>query len=74
MLGDLEAVEQILAGELVVADLREGEVSLSDLWYGMHEKRLAAAENIPVDEALRRRVRREFPPPARLDFRMAAGP
>ena len=50
--------------------LREGEVVLTDLWFGMHERRLAAAENVPINDELRQRVRREFPPPAHLDFRM----
>jgi len=50
--------------------IREGETILSDLWFGMHEKRLAQAEGIPVDEALKARVRREYPPPSRIDFRM----
>jgi len=69
--GDLDTVGRILdeAGEL--EDLREGEVSLSNLWYGLHEQRLSAAEGVPVDDALRERVRREFPPPARIDFRMS---
>jgi len=51
-------------------DIREGEVSLSDLWFGLQERRRAAAENRPVDEELKRRVRRECPPPADIDFRM----
>jgi len=71
MLGDLDAVQKILASDLVVADLREGEASLTDLWFGMHERRVAAAENTPIDDSLRARVRREFPPPPWLDFRMS---
>jgi hypothetical protein len=50
--------------------MREGEVVLTDLWFGLHEKRIAAAENVPVNDALKERVRREFPPPENLDFRM----
>jgi len=70
--GKLEAVEAILSGGVVLTDLREGEVALSDLWFGMHERRLAAEEGAPLDDALRERVRREFPPPRHLDFRMSA--
>lgn len=51
-------------------DVRDGEVSLSELWFALHEKRISTAENIPIDDELRRRVRRDFPPPAHLDFRM----
>jgi hypothetical protein len=71
MLGALKTAGQILETELVIPDLREGELSLSDLWYEMQEKRLAAAEGAAIDDALRERVRREFPPPAWLDFRMS---
>ncbi len=69
---DLDRVRRLLESDIVVTDMREGEVSLSDLWYRMHEKRLAAAENISIDDELKERVRREFPPPKRLDFRMHA--
>jgi hypothetical protein len=55
----------------VVIDLREGERALSDLWFNLHERRLSAQENIPIDDALRARVRREFPPPPAIDFRMS---
>jgi tetratricopeptide (TPR) repeat protein len=34
--GDLRRAESILAGSLEIADLREGEVSLSDLWLAVH--------------------------------------
>ncbi len=68
--GDLGAVERILDAATEIDDLREGEVSLSDLWYGMHEHRVAAEEGIEIDDDLRARVREEFPPPAEIDFRM----
>jgi len=70
--GDLETVERILLGGVELSDLREGEDVLTELWFGMQEKRLAAEEGVEVDEALRERVRREFPPPPEIDFRMAA--
>ncbi len=68
--GDLETVERIFAARPVVDDMCEGEVSLSQLWFDFHEQRLSAAENTPVDDALRARVRREFPVPEEFDFRM----
>jgi tetratricopeptide (TPR) repeat protein len=70
--GELDRVERILLSGLELTDLREGEDVLSELWFGLHEKRLAAAEKIPIDDKLRERVRREFPPPPQLDFRMSA--
>jgi hypothetical protein len=55
----------------VLPDLREGETSLSDLWFAYHAQRLSQVESCLVDEALRQRVRREYPLPAHLDFRMS---
>jgi Flp pilus assembly protein TadD len=68
--GKLDQGEAILLGGIVVADIREGEVSLSELWYRLQEKKIAAREGIAEDEALRARVIAECPPPAELDFRM----
>ena len=70
--GDLDTVERILRSNIEVANMREGEVVLTDLWFSLHEKRIAAAENVPINDALKERVRREFPPPENLDFRMQA--
>ena len=55
--------------------LLHARLSLPDRHHLMmvHEKRLAARENVPIDEQLRRRVRQEFPPPANIDFRMFVG-
>jgi hypothetical protein len=68
---DLQKVEEILQSRPSVSDVREGEVTLSNLWFEMHEKRIAAAENLPIDDKLRQRVRRDYPPPSWLDFRQA---
>jgi hypothetical protein len=69
--GDLQPAERFFADRVTVADLREGENTLSDLWFDFHERRLSAAENVPIDDALRSRVRQEFAVPEELDFRMA---
>jgi len=70
-MNDLKRVEEILQSRPVVPDIREGEVSLSDLWFELHERRISAKENIPIDDELRKRVRKDFPPPSWLDFRQA---
>jgi hypothetical protein len=67
--GDLDTLERKLL-ERDYFGIREGETTLSDLWFGLHEKRLAAATGSPIDAALKAKVRREFPPPDRIDFRM----
>ncbi|MCY2928369.1 MAG: DUF5107 domain-containing protein [Planctomycetota bacterium] len=72
-LGDLERAEAILLDkDLLVPDIFEGELMLSDTWYGLQEQKLARREGLAIDEALRQRVQKEFPPPKNLDFRMAA--
>lgn len=68
--GRLDEVEQVLRGEF--AGIREGELTLSELWFALQEQRLARAEGVEVDDALRARVRRDFPPPREIDFRMSA--
>ncbi|MBI5817709.1 MAG: DUF5107 domain-containing protein [Verrucomicrobia bacterium] len=67
-IGKLDGVERVFNHEF--ATIREGEVSLTDMWFAWQEKRIAAAEKIPVDDKLRERVRRDFPPPRVIDFRM----
>jgi len=54
------------------ATMREGETTLADLWFRYHELRLADEEGLPIDDALKERVRREYPPPAHIDFRIAS--
>jgi tetratricopeptide (TPR) repeat protein len=68
---DYARVERLFADAPEVSDLREGERSLSQLWFAYHEQRLADQEGVPLDEALRARVRREFPVPPEIDFRMS---
>jgi len=69
-LDDFGTVERIFAEKPIVNDMREGEVSLSQLWFEFHERRLSKAEGVPVDNALRARVLREYPLPEEFDFRM----
>lgn len=66
--GDLDALDGFFDQEF--ATIREGEVTLTDLWFAMHERKLAAEEGLPIDDELKSRVRREFPPPRHIDFRM----
>jgi len=62
-------VEEVLGEDF--ATIQEGEVTLSELWFAMHEKKVATAEGIPIDDDLRARVRQDFPPPPEIDFRMS---
>ena len=66
---ELDAAEALL-DRVELTDVREGETTLTNLWFAIQAKRLAAAEGVPVDDALKRRVRRTLRPPEHLDYRM----
>jgi uncharacterized protein DUF5107 len=68
--GELDVAESIVTVPMVVTDIREGEVSLTEIWFELHEQRVAEREGVPIDDALKKRVREEFPPPQHLEFRM----
>ncbi|MBZ0295092.1 MAG: tetratricopeptide repeat protein [Anaerolineae bacterium] len=68
--GDYDRVQRVFDDHVIVADLREGEKSLSQLWFDYQAKRLSEIENIPNDDALRARVQQEYPLPPQYDFRM----
>ena len=68
---DFAAAQEILDDESwEIADMREGERLLSDLWYQLHTARLAEKEGTEIDESFKARIQQEFPVPKRLDFRM----
>ncbi|MEA2735497.1 MAG: hypothetical protein QOE14_1948, partial [Humisphaera sp.] len=68
--GDLAAVEKYFQGDVDIANIREKETTLSDLWFGWQEQRVARERGVKVADGIRKLVRREFPPPARFDFRL----
>ncbi len=67
---DLDRAGAVLERNLVITDIREGDAGPARLWYAYQAKRLAAAEGVAVDEEIKQRARREFPPPKYLDFRL----
>lgn len=70
--GDLDGAEALLAGE--IPTIREGEVSLTDLWFEVQARRRAEELGVEVDAAIRLRTREELRAPEDIDFRMSAGP
>jgi hypothetical protein len=70
-MGELESVSSLLEAPPEIPDMREGEVSLSDLWFSLHERLESRRLHRDLDEAERRSVRRRHPPPREIDFRMA---
>lgn len=51
--------------------IHEGETVLTELWFSLHQHKVADREKLPMNRALRERVEKEFPPPASIDFRLA---
>ncbi|MDR1061749.1 MAG: DUF5107 domain-containing protein [Clostridiales bacterium] len=72
MADDFDTGLAILEGGIQMADLREGELALSDLWVLLHARKIAKAEGLAVSDELKARALREHPIPAALDFRMRA--
>lgn len=69
--GDLDRAGRLLEAGIVVPDLREGEVSLSALWFDFCERREARRLGVTdLDDATRAAVRAANPVPAGYDFRM----
>lgn len=66
-LNDLDSVAQVLEREYAI--VREGEPTLTDLWFELHARQHAVRTGQPLDEALRRQVQALYPPPRRIDFR-----
>jgi hypothetical protein len=71
--GELEKVSEFFEGEIVVADLREGESSLTDLWFDYQALRLSIDEDLPIEDDLINRIRKQISIPTKIDFRMKTG-
>lgn len=71
-LGRLDEAGKLFDREFVT--IREGETATTDLWFEARARRAADAEKIPLDDALRKRVRLQQRPPIHLDFRITQEP
>ena len=69
-LGQIDQAGEIIDTLPVIEDIREGELSLSQLWLEYNVQRLSRQENCPITPELISQARRKFPLPASLDFRM----
>ena len=71
----LDEAKSVIEKGPQVNDLREGENSLTDLWYRIHERIIAGrGEKLPPQKNIRSYVEERFPPPAHIDFRMKTKP
>ena len=60
----------IITPDVEIADVKEGEVSLSNLWISAYAKRIAKRDNISLEQA-KECVEDEYPVPFSLDFRIS---
>ncbi len=67
--GNLERAKNILTPNFVLSDVKEGELSLSKLWFDLYAAILVRDEGISVEQA-NNLVRERYPLPYDLDFRM----
>ena len=68
--GDAAQAEKLLRSKIVLTDVREGELSLTQLWFWLCALKKAQAEGTEVTEALIKEMSETVTPPAHLDFRM----
>ena len=66
--GDYRSVRRLLQREF--GTIREGELSLSDLWFTSHIKEAEGRKGRELTDDEKRQLMRKFPPPRQIDFRM----
>jgi hypothetical protein len=66
--GELRTVEAFLQERIVPEDLREGETTLTDLWFGFHSARLGDGIRVGAQGQTEELVRAQCPIPPELDF------
>ena len=69
-LGQIDQAREIIDTLPVIEDIREGELSLSQLWLEYNAQRLSRQENCPISPELISQARQQFPLPVSLDFGM----
>jgi tetratricopeptide (TPR) repeat protein len=68
--GDIVRAERMLNSNIVLTDVREGEVKLTDLWFRMMAEKHAQERGIESDDSLLEQIKKACIPPSHLDFRM----
>ena len=71
--GDLEGAAEIINEDFVMPDIKEGELSVSYIWFELYRRIYAKEVGVPYDEAdkaLLHAADEKYPLPKALDFRM----
>ena len=69
-LGDVASAKEFINEKLVVSDIMEGEYSLSEIWYELYARVLAAEKGVDHSSIGRDEVLERYPMPYEIDFRM----
>jgi predicted helicase len=67
-IGEYTFVQTLFEKELVF--IKEGETTISDLWYRLQAINMAKAQDIPYTERLLHEALKTLTPPKEIDFRM----
>lgn len=70
LLGQTEKAKQFVNTNLHVADIREGESSISKIWTDLYKGELASQNNVSIDDISDEEVLEKYPLPYELDFRL----
>ena len=69
-IGDTDTAKKFINEKLVVADIMEGEYSLSEIWYELYARVLAKEKDVDYKLLGKDEVLAKYPLPYELDFRM----
>lgn len=72
-LGKLKEATEIINPDFVMSDIKEGEISISNLWFELYQRIYAEENGIsynPDDEQLKKNADIQYPLPKKLDYRM----
>jgi len=71
-LGNESYLQMLFHTEFAV--IREGEVTIVELWYAYNAQKLAKQRNVQVTDELLKEAAAAYPPPSNIDFRIIAQP
>jgi hypothetical protein len=68
--GDLATVKAFFDQPMDIANIREKEIALSELWFGWQLTLAEQQRGAALTDAERVQLRKDVPPPAEFDFRL----
>ena len=67
----LDEARESLSGNFVMPDIKEGEISISDIWFKLYTLVLKKEYPAASDDELKTLLNEKYPLPYELDFRMS---